>query len=353
MGVTWRSPGLELNDAGFLISSDLITQWAWAGYRIMKPFSIFRSMRINGNEWMYFDFEGTNTRRMINFNAHTQFKNYWYTGTGFTLMDRRIANADLRGGPPITYPGGLENWAYVESDNRKKLRGSFETWFFTGFNESERSKGISLSLTYRPINALNISMAPGIDWTDNRQQYVDNVDYNGESRYITARIKQTTLSATIRVNYVITPNLTIELWAQPFVASGKYSEFKRIMQADAEDYEDRFHTFIKDEEIFYQEDIDSETGKVVNSWYDIDEDANGTVDYSIGNPNFNFAQLRSNMVLRWEYIPGSTLFLVWTRSNSDNDFSMKRDGVWYKFDGLLDRTPHNIFLIKYTYRFRF
>ena len=339
-GVTWRSPGVELNDAGFLISADLITQWAWAQYRILKPFAIFRSLRVNGNQWLYFDFEGVNTRRMINFNGHTQFKNFWFTGTGFTLIDRRIANADLRGGPPITYPGGLENWYYIETDNRKKLRGTFENWFFTGFHESERSKGISASITYRPINALNISIAPNIDWNDNRQQYVTDIDYNDEKRFITARIKQTTLNITIRANYVLTPNLTIEYWGQPFISRGEYSEFKRITDADASEYTDRFHTFTNTEIAF-------NAGE-----YDVDEDANGSVDYSFDNPNFNFAQFRSNMVLRWEYIPGSTFFLVWTQNRSDVVPLDERNSFRHLASSLIDRTPHNIFLVKYTYRFR-
>lgn len=341
-GVTWRSPGVELNDAGFLISADLITQWAWAQYRILKPFSIFRSLRVNANEWLYFDYGGTNTRRMLNTNGHVQFKNYWFTGAGATVIGRRISNADLRGGPALTYPGALENWYYFETDNRKKLRASFENWFFTGFEDSERSTGFSLSLTYRPINALNITVSPGIDWNDNRQQYVTTTDYNGDPRYITARIQQKTFNTTIRVNYVITPNLTLEYWGQPYISSGEYSEFKRITQHDAAEYTDRFHTFTENE-IFF----DSEIGQ-----YDVDENSDSSIDYSFGDPDFNFAQLRSNMVLRWEYIPGSTLFVVWTQSKTDFVPVGEDNSFSHLSRSLFEKTPHNIFLIKYTYRFR-
>jgi hypothetical protein len=341
-GVTWRSPELELNDIGFLISSDLITQWGWAQYRILKPFSIFRSMRINGNEWLYYDYDGTNTRRMINFNGHVQFKNYWFMGGGGTLIDRRISNADLRGGPPITYPGGLENFYYIESDNRKKIRFSFENWFFTGFKNSERSKGISASITFRPINAMNISLAPGIDFNGNRQQYVETTNFGNEDRYITARINQKTYSMTIRVNYVLTPNLTIEYWGQPFISTGEYSEFKRITEASAENYNDRFHTFSNNEISFNS----------ISGQYDIDENADNNVDYSINNPDFNFAQLRSNMVVRWEYIPGSTLFLVWTQNKTDFVPVGESNSFRNLSSSLFDKNAHNIFLIKYTYRFR-
>lgn len=341
-GVTWRSPGVELNDVGFLISGDLITQWVWAGYRIQKPFSIFRSLRVNANEWMYYDYGGINTRRMINTNGHVQFKNYWFLGTGGTLIGRRISNADLRGGPSITYPGAIENWYYFETDNRKKLRANFENWFFTGFEGSEKSKGFYLSLTYRPINALNISLSPGVDLNDNRQQYVTTTDFNGDPRYITSRIQQTTYNMTIRVSYVMTPNLTLEYWGQPYISTGEYSEFKRITQPNAENYADRFHTFTNTE-IAFNSEFDQ---------YEIDEDSNGSTDYSFSNPDFNFAQFRSNMVLRWEYIPGSTLFLVWTQSKTDFVPTGEDNSFSHLSRSLFDKTPHNVFLIKYTYRFR-
>lgn len=341
-GVTWRSPGVELNDVGFLISGDLITQWAWAQYRILKPFSIFRSLRVNANEWMYYDYGGTNTRKQVNANGHVQFKNYWFTGTGATLIGRRISNADLRGGPAITYPGAIENWYYFETDNRKKIRASFENWFFTGFENSERSKGFYLSLTYRPMNAINISVSPGVDLNDNQQQYVATTDFNNDPRYVTARIQQTTYNMTIRLSYVMTPNFTIEYWGQPYISTGEYSEFKRITQANAAEYTDRFHTF-SDTEIAFDSELDQ---------YDVDEDSNGSVDYSFSNPNFNFAQFRSNMVLRWEYIPGSTLFLVWTQSKTDFAPTGEDNSFSHLSRSLFDKTPHNVFLIKYTYRFR-
>ncbi|HEX5167937.1 MAG TPA: DUF5916 domain-containing protein, partial [Cyclobacteriaceae bacterium] len=235
-GVTWRSPEVELNDVGFLISADLINQWSWAQYRILKPFSIFRTLRINGNEWLNFDFGGTNTRRSINFNAHAQFKNFWFGGVGSTLTGRRISNADLRGGPAITYPGGFEYWYYFESDNRKKLRMNFEQWQFHGFENIEVSYNYWLNFVYNPTNAFNISVAPSYNVNHNQQQYVTTADYNKEDRYITAAIDQTTYSMSLRLSYVITPDLTIEYWGQPYISSGEYRDFKRITQADAPEY---------------------------------------------------------------------------------------------------------------------
>jgi hypothetical protein len=341
-GVTWRSPQVELNDVGFLISSDLINHWTWAQYRILKPFSIFRSLRINGNEWLHFDFGGQNTRRAINLNAHTQFKNFWHAGTGSTMMGRRISNADLRGGPAITYPGGYEYWYYFQTDNRKKLRFNFEQWSFRGFDDVEKSWGAFVSINYRPIDALNISLSPNYNHTLNQLQYVTTTTYNSQSRYITARINQDIYGMSVRFNYVVTPDLTIEYWGQPFIARGKYDDFKKITEPDAEQYADRFYTFTGNEISFNN----------ISNRYEVDENADGAVDYSLYNPDFNFVQFRSNMVVRWEYIPGSTLFLVWTQSRTDNVSTQDKNSFAHLSRSLFDKTAHNIFLIKYTYRFR-
>ena len=163
---------------------------------------------------------------------------------------------------------------------------------------------------------------------------------NNNDRYIVAKIDQTTYNMSLRVTYMVTPNLSVQYWGQPFAASGSYSNFKRITNPSAENYNDRF-TLLNDR-ISYN---------ASNEEYLVDEDGDfNPTDYTIGNPNFNFVQFRSNMVLRWEYIPGSTLFLVWTQGRTDSP-TIDDNSFNHLYNGLFDKVPHNIFLIKYTYRF--
>ena len=146
----------------------------------------------------------------------------------------------------------------------------------------------------------------------------------------------------IRLNYSIRPNLSIQYYGQPFASKGEYSNFKSVTNSNAENYNDRFHQFSNEEISF----------NTANDEYEVDETGNGQTDYTIYNPDFNFVQFRSNMVVRWEYIPGSTIFLVWTQGRTggletgpgNNEF---RDLA----KGLFDVKPHNIFLLKFTYRF--
>lgn len=339
-GVTWRSPGLELNDVGFLRKSDYITHYAWGGYRITKPFSIFRMVRFNYNHWSSWDFGGAHNELKFNTNSHAQFKNNWYLGTGLTVQPRRYSNTALRGGPKLKLPDGVSYWVYVDSDARKKLRYGFEFSFATGQEKAYDVDEYSAYLIYQPVNALKISLEPSYEINRDKLQFVENIQTTDGIRYLNAEIAQRTLSASLRVNYTINPNLTIQYWGQPFISRGRYSGFKHIVNPRGGNFEDRFYAYAPGE-VSYDE---------ANNTYVVDEGANGAADYSFKNPDFSVVQFRSNLVLRWEYIPGSELYLVWSQGIAQP--GNPRDKLFTALDrNILGAQPRNIFLIKATYRF--
>ena len=341
-GVSYRSPELELNDVGFLRSTDQINQWTWGQYRILKPFGIFRWFRLNGNQYLHWDFSGVNTYRAVNMNARMQFKNFWNFNTGVTLEDDWISNADLRGGPSIKYPGGFNHWYWFGTNERKKLRWEFNQWNYWGFDGYQRDGGYWMRFTYRPIDALTVSLSPSFRFNENEMQYVETIeDFGTQNRYITGTIDQTTYVMQFRFTYNINPNLSIQYWGQPFISSGEYSEFKRITNSLASDYNDRF-------ELISANEISYDPG---NEEFLIDETLDGTTDYTFEDPDFNFVQFRSNMVARWEYIPGSTVFLVWTQERTDGLPINVENGLNDLTRGLFDKEANNIFLVKFTYRF--
>jgi hypothetical protein len=163
---------------------------------------------------------------------------------------------------------------------------------------------------------------------------VNTLANNGESRYIFGRLDQKTLGITMRLDYSVTPNLSLQYYGQPFVSAGKYKEFKRITSPRADRYEDRFQIFASEIQ------FDEQKGA-----FNVDENLNGIPDYTFSNPDFNFRQFRSNFVMRWEYIPGSTLFLVWSQGRtgfeSQGEFSFRND-----LKNLFSVYPDNVFLIK-------
>jgi hypothetical protein len=337
---SWKSPGLEVNDLGFLRSTDEILQVIWIGYRIWEPFSIFRNFNISFNQWNAWDFGWNRAVTGGNVNLNMQFKNYWNFGSGINPSGNRISNSILRGGPSIYLPGNASIWTHLSTDNRKKVSAGFNTNHRWGYQQSSQSQNYTLFISVKPSNALNITLAPTLSLDTKELQYIKRAEFGNEKRYIFGAIDQQTVMLSLRLNYSITPNLTIQYWGQPFISAGKYDDFKMITDPHADKYSDRFHVYMEDQITFLSKD----------DGYEVDEDQDMNSDYSIGFPDFNFREFRSNMVLRWEYIPGSTFYLVWSQGRtgyeSDGQFALGDD-----LGDLFDVNPHNIFLVMFSYRF--
>jgi hypothetical protein len=162
---------------------------------------------------------------------------------------------------------------------------------------------------------------------------------DGDPRYIFGSIDQKVLSMSLRVNFSITPDLTIQYWGQPFTASGDYTDFKMITNPKADQYSDRFHVFTDD-----QISLDEES-------YLIDENLDTNVDYSFENPEFSVNEWLSNLVIRWEFLPGSTAYLVWSQTR--NHYVQKGEfDAWENLNLMFtEGRPTNVFLVKLSYRF--
>jgi len=347
IGANWRSPELELNDIGFLRQADEIRQYGRINWRTLKPTGIFRLIFANFNMFTSYDFDGNFNRIQYRLNNYVEFKNNWGAEIGFIHKPRIFTNTILRGGPRFRFSEENINFFFMNSDNRKKLR------FFGGYVYSlAKQNNFSFlrfegSITYQPTNALSISIKPEYSKNPNKTQYVTETDINGAPRYILAKIDQQTFNASIRLNYTINPNLTIQYYGQPFVSRGRYSNFKFVTNPlidnrtnpIADNLNDRF------------ERINNTQVTFIDNTYFIDEDLNGSTDYEISNPDFSFVQFRSNLVVRWEYIPGSEVFFVWSQGvTGDGD---PRNDLFENLDNqILGQKKDNTFLIKATYRFR-
>jgi len=339
--LTWRSPGLELNDVGFLRRTDEIQQIIWVQYNIFEPFSIFNSFSINFNQWKAWEFTGKTLYDGGNTNLHFRFKNFWRLGAGYGIEANGISNQVLRGGPSMRYTGNQNTWINFGTDHRKKLIFDMGTSRVFGLDNNIDEEEYWGGITIRPGNALDFAVYPSYSNSHRILQYIEEIEYTNESRYLFGAINQETMVFEVRINYSIKPDLSIQYYGQPFISKGEYSEIKYISDPHAKRITDRFHVF-EGNEIF----LDPET-----NIYSFDEDGNGTEDYTIENPDFDFLQFRSNLVIRWEYIPGSTFFLVWSQNRTESPdttpFHFRKD-----FNNLFRVYPHNVFLIKFTYCFK-
>lgn len=351
MGIsgTWRSPGLELNDVGFLRQADVFMQNSWIGYRSEKPNRIFREYNVFLNQWQGFNFGRERKFLGGNVNGGGQFNNYWWVRFSMMSEITGLSTTALRGGPALKTPGNLEFDLDIDTDGRKPVSFGFGGGHNRFRDDAGQGSWVYASLQYRPSNAMNIRINPFFNANRNELQYVTRESFGDAAqadqadqadRYLLGRVDQKTLGIGIRLNYSITNNMSIQYYGQPFVSAGHYDRFKRITDPRADRFGDRF-AMLSDGQLAYD---DSEEA------YRVDENMDGRTDYTFGDPDFNFRQFRSNLVLRWEYTPGSTLFLVWqqqrSRSGGTGDFAAGQD-----LNDLFDTYPSNIFLLKFNYWF--
>jgi hypothetical protein len=163
-------------------------------------------------------------------------------------------------------------------------------------------------------------------------------------RQVFSTLDQTTVSGGFRVNWAFTPRLSFQLYAQPLISSGQYTDFKELARPKSYDF------------THYLENggsYDPATGM-------IDPDGSGpappfalgNLDWGFsGNPDFNYMSLRGNAILRWEYMPGSTLYLVWTQTRDDLQEHNGNFEFGPSMQNLSNTDANNIFLAKVTYYF--
>src|SRR6266545_2817406 len=308
--VGFKTPGFDINDIGFLRRADTRSIGNWVQWRNDKPSKYLRSFRFNLNQWSTWNFGGDRLDLGGNVNAHWVFTNQWSTGMGLNRNARTFDDRATRGEGPGAYTNpGWSYWGYVNSDERKRV--NLNMFYNVGGDRQGTSyRGVDMNLTFRPTSFLSISGGPR--WNHNIQgaQWVEKTD---DGRYVFGRLDQTTVAFTARVNYTITPQLTVQIYAAPFVSAADYDRFKRLVDGRAARYEDRYAPIAYD-----------------------------------GNPDFNFRSFRTTNVLRWEYKPGSALFVVWQQGREDVlDFGRFRFGR--DLGGTFSAPARNVFLVKWSY----
>jgi hypothetical protein len=336
---TMYSPGLELNDQGYMRIADMIKQGFWTSYQIWEPFGIFRSMSIRMGQRSGFDFKGQNTYSGYSFHFNTQFKNYWTLSVGVYRSGWELDRHELRGGPSLLVPGGWSFWSGMGTNRQKKLSAGISFSMGKGDYDFSKSTSWNVHLTYRPVPALKLSLSPNYSVSKKDLIYISTKKLNGQPLYLVSSIEKNVFSASVRINFSFTPDLSLEYWGQPFLFSGNYYDFKKVISPGQKNFDSQFHLYA-DNEIAYDQ---------ANNRYAVDDNGDGQTDYTFYNPDFSFMEFRSNMVLRWEFVPGSTFFFVWSQerndSNGNGEFAFG-DG----FNQLFKAHPTNVFLVKFSYR---
>ena len=338
-GVIWRSPELELNDVGFLRSTDQILQFVNVDYLWLVPTETYRNMAINAEQLTEYDFQGNLNRLRFELAGNVNWIKNERTRAGIGANFSRFNNFFLRGGPRWRSANSRYIFTSFDSDSGKKFAYNFR---YTNVHSDEdvfSRNRFTLGFTYQPFDSFNISLQNQIEFTKDRSQYVTTTANGSDSRYILGTMKNDELTTTLRFTYSINPDMSIQFYGQPFISRGRFSDFKFVNIAAAEKFTDRVNIY-DENQISTQNDV-----------FRVDENRDGIIDYSFSNPDFSFVQLQTNLVARWEYIPGSELFLVWSRG-SVGSADVADDLVDSVSDQVFRAPASDTFLIKFTYRFR-
>lgn len=332
-----RSPGFEVNDMGYIRYSDWVHNSVRMSYNKFKPGKIFRDYNISlsmSNSW---DYALVHLERRISLRINSRVLNYWNLNANLIRARDHFKTDLLRGGPAVITPGSWSAGGSFNTDPRKdfffRLQGNIQLT-----DDGSKTFRLSSAFDFRPFSNLHLSLSPGINDNQTMLQYVTKKTVDDQTHYILSRLDRTTVSMTLRFNYTLTSNLSLQLYCEPYVSAGRYSEFKEAIQPLAKKYEDRWHVF-KNQEISLQ-----------NDYYYLYMPWAGEQEVSFSNPDFNFRQFRLNFVVRWEYLPGSNLFLVWSNGmNSETDVANLSLGN--DLQSLFRSPSSNIFLIKISYWF--
>ncbi|UCG93250.1 MAG: carbohydrate binding family 9 domain-containing protein [candidate division WOR-3 bacterium] len=310
------SPGFETNDVGFTSVTNLINMHVASGYDWFEPTNWFRE----ANLWLMtsrnYDFDGRKLFEQYYATTYISFLNYWSISSHLQITPDGLDLHDTRGGPAIAYHGYKATYFSLSTDTRKKFRltGSI---VYNFANDGGYNRDFGLEFTYNPSPSIKLTFSADLNKMLTYQQWVANIpDSSAASTYYTnyvfSDLDQQVTSGTIRLDWGFTPQLSLQMYVQPYIAVGSYSSFKRLTEGGTYEFE--------------------------------------AYDYQGPNPDFNFKSFKANIVLRWEYRPGSLIYLVWThnRLNYDNPgvYDLGND-----IQSLLDEDADNIFLIKLAYLF--
>ena len=333
------SPGFEINDVGFQNAADSRGISSLLMYTENTPSKVYRYLTLFTFSNLSWNYDGDLTYAGHAVHAEGQLPNYW---SGYVRSNWYPGSYDdrlTRGGPLAKYPAGGNVELRIDSDARKSM--TYGARFLTAWDEAGGAvRSVNGDLSIRPTSSLRVTLEPGIKWSKDQAQYVATQDdplatSTYGARYVFAQIEQTTLNLDTRVDWTFSPKLSLQFYAQPLVVSGDYRDLKELRAAGTYDFD------------VYGRDRGTVTPGAGGD--NVDPDGAGPAPtFFVEEQNFNFRSLIGNAVLRWEYRPGSTLFVVWQQNRettaSVGNFDFSRD-----LKGLFRAGPENVLAVKLTY----
>lgn len=306
-----RSPGLNPNDLGYMQRADSQLADSWLDFHLDKPTALYRSLSFGTGAWLAKTFgpeiTGSGVSLWTSSRLRSNMTVWLFTMRSLPALDVSL----LRGGSAFLVPGSWSgSWGFQSDDRKATDYNLAGTWAWRDEQSLKRVSALFTART-RPSSAVSISMAPYLERSIDDLQYVNGDDPN---HIILGRLLRTTGSVTLRVNWTLAPTLSLETYAMPYVSAGTYTRFYTPIAPRAGSYSER----------------------LARTNYD-------------GDDRFVAGQVRSNLVLRWDYIAGSSVYLVWAHEQTTDRADIGRFSPLVDSYDLLRAMTHDSILLKLTY----
>jgi len=309
VNTTFKSPELQINRLGYTSRSDTRKVATWIQYRATDDWWIFHNTYNNFNAWSYWNYDGINYDLGGNWNAYLEFINHWSLGGGINFETEKYSDDETRGNGIWEWPvvPTFSWWAELNTDERKMFSLCLNPG--SGTNRGGHWWAHYTGVEFHPAG--NIELEFGVNYKqyiDNRR-WVENISTNDGDSSIFADLDMDQMTFSISTSVLLNRNLSFQLSAEGLISGLDYEDPRYYLGSG--DY-----------------------SPVLNDDYNYD---------------YNYSALNSTMLIRWEYMPGSTLYCVWTRSRPEYDGSVNDLDLSRDFDRFFSRGAQNLFLIKASY----
>jgi hypothetical protein len=334
----WYSPGLELNDVGYLKQADIKANQVFLGWVEPKPKGIFREFSFQASREDQWDFSDLHTESATAGAATATFQNKWGVAA-HVAYNQLVDTRALFGGPALRSSDFWTSSLNVNTDNARRLSLAVKAAHHWSLEGDTVGNDVSVQASIRPSGRLTFSATGEYLRLEDDLQYVGTEETTAGTRWLLGRNHEQLWNITFRVNLAITPDLTVTYYGSPFLASSRFTDLRKATDTLSPVYEERFHRFGPDE-IAYSG---------AGNEYLIHE-AGGGPSYALANPDFAIRQFRSNLVARWEYKPGSALYVVWQQGRNGEE-PYWNDSFHENWRALWSTPADNVFLVKFSYWF--
>ena len=329
----WRSPGVELNDLGYMRQADYIDQELDVEYRINKPKGILLNYRLRLRQGHVWSYGGENLQDDLYFYSTFRFKNYWKFDLASKRIFKNIDTRELRGGPSLRKDPENKFDLGISTNTQRDFIVGLTGSFVDSDDEISNSNSYSLNVYWRLSNRFMLSSQSVFSLAKDNSQYLKSTTVNNNREYLVGLLDRQTFSTTLRAEFFITPELSLQYYGSPYVSTGEFLDYRRVDDAKAQNLDERFEVLNR-----------LDNGFLV--------DGNGNIYHDFNNYdfNFNFQEFRSNFVARWEYKTGSTIYFVWTHNRTGYE-DVYEPSLLESLKGIGKLSAQNAFMIKLSYWF--